>query len=988
MAAVVAGAGSVSLAQQSGSIRGQVIDADFDAPVPEATVTIAETGTEVLTGDEGNYLFPEVEPGQYTLIFAKPGYVRAVRGDVVVTAGQLSDVDVSLSGDFAELEEFVVRDLQLEAGTEAALLQLRIDSPALIDSVSADLISRAGAGDAAEALQLVAGASVADGKFAVVRGLPPRYVVSQMNGVRLPSASPDTRAVQLDQFPSDVIESVQVSKSFTPDQQGDASGGAVNIVTKSIPDRRIVSVGFGYAYNTVTTGSNNFIGYEGGGVDYFGMDSSRDLPLDVRDAIRLGDSAMFTPEERRAQSDRFSPTVGISRGGEAPIDYSWDVTLGDSFEFGDRGRVGGLINFGYSRSSQLVEGIDNSIVVSPEGEFAPRVDPDFNTTALFDVTEASQNVQWSGLATIGVDFGDHAVDLLFLHTQDAEDTASFREDSKARDVFNLTDLVLRNQTLRYVERSTRTLQVSGEHGFPIESPRGLTLDSIDFNWAVAFNKAVEDEPDRRFFISQYEELPTVVLFTAPGADIPAPVNRSWIRVEEKGRQYFGDVSFNFTQWTEDEGRLKFGVFQDDVTRTYDQDSFTTTNGTTFFVTDTTDFLWSDVFSSQTTIGNIPGFDTPSAGPPEVVSTGLDIDYRGEAEISATFFMLELPLVSFFEIIGGVRVESTTLTTRNEIAGPDNTRQIFLEQPDGSISFSSATPETIGELADADIDQTDLLPSIGFVLTPTDEITVRGSYARTIARPTFRELAPIRQQEFAGDDIFFGNQNLKLSSLVNYDLRFEWRPPTETLFSFSYFRKDITDPIELTFFSQAGIFAQRTTNYEEGRLEGYEIEFRQAFGPLAPKLEGLTFTANATFIDSEVLVPESDRGTTPFVLPPTRRLLNAPDLIYNLNLTYDAEQTGTKFGVFWNFTGDRLIAGGINNNTLTIPSIFEDSLGTLNISVSQEIGRFLQLTFKAKNVTNPEVREIYKSPFVEGEAVRSSFKEGVDLSLSLTGSIPF
>ena len=60
-----------------------------------------------------------------------------------------------------------------------------------MDSIGAELMSRAGAGYAASGLRLVAGASVSNGKFAVIRGLPNRYVSSQMNGVRLPTADED-----------------------------------------------------------------------------------------------------------------------------------------------------------------------------------------------------------------------------------------------------------------------------------------------------------------------------------------------------------------------------------------------------------------------------------------------------------------------------------------------------------------------------------------------------------------------------------------------------------------------------------------------------------------------------------------------------------------------------------------------------------------------------------------------------------------------------
>ena len=250
----------------AGTIRGLVQDKDFDAPLSGAKVLLVETGTEVESSDQGAYSLGQVQPGVYTLVFSKPGYVRYVKADVVVSAGRLTDVDVWLSGDFTDMEEFVVQNvLALGTGTEAALLELRFDSPALMDSISADLMSKAGASDAASALRLVSGATVQDGKFAVIRGLPDRYVNSQMNGIRLPTADEDKRAVQLDQFPSAVIESVQVTKTFTPDQQGDASGGAVNVDLKGIPDEATFKFSAQYGLNHQVAGSE-FLTYEGGGV--------------------------------------------------------------------------------------------------------------------------------------------------------------------------------------------------------------------------------------------------------------------------------------------------------------------------------------------------------------------------------------------------------------------------------------------------------------------------------------------------------------------------------------------------------------------------------------------------------------------------------------------------------------------------------------------------------------------------------------------------
>jgi hypothetical protein len=107
--------------QQAGSVRGTVLDKDLGGPLGQAVVTILETGQKVTTTEHGTFSFGQVVPGKYTLIVAKEGYVRQLRGDVVVGAGQLADVSIALTGDFTDMEEFVVPDvLAFDTGTESA----------------------------------------------------------------------------------------------------------------------------------------------------------------------------------------------------------------------------------------------------------------------------------------------------------------------------------------------------------------------------------------------------------------------------------------------------------------------------------------------------------------------------------------------------------------------------------------------------------------------------------------------------------------------------------------------------------------------------------------------------------------------------------------------------------------------------------------------------------------------------------------------------
>ncbi|MFA7368096.1 MAG: carboxypeptidase-like regulatory domain-containing protein, partial [Kiritimatiellales bacterium] len=142
-------------AQQAGTIRGTVCDREDDTPLAAAQVLIAETGAKATASDDGSFVFGQVPSGKYTLVFSKDGYTRQVAADVLVEPGRMTDANATMIGEYTEMDEFVVQKLETGGGTEEGLLNLRTESPALMDSVSSDLMSRAGASDAASALRLV-----------------------------------------------------------------------------------------------------------------------------------------------------------------------------------------------------------------------------------------------------------------------------------------------------------------------------------------------------------------------------------------------------------------------------------------------------------------------------------------------------------------------------------------------------------------------------------------------------------------------------------------------------------------------------------------------------------------------------------------------------------------------------------------------------------------------------------------------------------------
>ncbi|MCI0675142.1 MAG: TonB-dependent receptor [Phycisphaerales bacterium] len=993
--------GAFSL-QDGGLIRGVVYDKDFDAPLAGAQVTIAETGRTVVTNDEGNFVFGQVAPGEYTLVFSKDGYARQVKAGVIVSAGQLVDADASLTGEVTEMEEFVVQDVQI-AGTEASLLELRAESPALIDSIGADMMNKAGASDAAAALNLVTGATVQDGKFAVIRGLPDRYVSSQMNGVRLPSADEDKRAVELDQFPAAVIESVQVSKTFTPDQQGDASGGAVNVVLKGIPDQNILQLKGQVSYNSQVSGRRDFLTYDGGGVNQWGRDDGG----------------------RRIQTENIGQNwdgaVGVTRG-EAPIDYKWSAAAGGKHEFDNGVKIGGFVDFFYERDSSFEEGIDDSFwVTTPGGPMVPETTqgtPEQGTfkTKLFDKIESSESVQWSGLGTFGIESENHSLGMTYLYTRTAEDTVTLAEDTRGKEFFfpgydpndpfavgnelsNRDDApYVRTETLDYTERTTSTLQFKGKHKLPIDDLHVgdlLAFSKPEFDWTIANSSADLFQPDKRQFGS---------IWIAPSFDPGAPpflppsilpavyepfkpaesftlgnVQRIFKEIDEESEQYFINLKFPFkvaAARSDSDGYLKFGVFDDQVTRRFDQETFSNFEDGSTFNADFDDF-WSAHFPFQVDDPGTPEVDEGhpiTDGPPFV-----DVDYEGEQEISAWYYMVDLPLTSYVNIIGGMRFESTKIEIVNF---PEEDALWF---PEGASAGIALEPGA----ADVHFEQDDQLPSIGFEFKPIKAVTLRGSYSETVARQTFKELTPILQQEFLGGDVFIGNPELRMSAVKNYDLRVDYTPYEGGLISASYFKKDITDPIEYVQRPENFTFTT-PVNYPVGELSGFEFEVRQQLGNFWDKLEGLAVGGNATFIDAEVFLPDDEIAAFEASNFPmtSRDMTNAPEYLYNLYLTYEAP-TGTQLALFYTVRGDTLVAGaGQSIKGNFVPDVYEKEFGTLNFTLTQKLGKYLKLQFQAKNLTNPSIEEVYRSEFIGDDVTKTSFKKGIDYSIGLSAEFTF
>jgi TonB-dependent receptor len=243
------------------------------------------------------------------------------------------------------------------------------------------------------------------------------------------------------------------------------------------------------------------------------------------------------------------------------------------------------------------------------------------------------------------------------------------------------------------------------------------------------------------------------------------------------------------------------------------------------------------------------------------------------------------------------------------------------------------------------------------------MNVRASWSRTLARPTFRELAPVATEEFLFGDEFLGNPKLRLSRIQNYDLRWEWFRRAGEVLAASVFYKDIVDPIEQISFAAGGRFFIQPINYDRGNVRGLEVEARSELDVFADSLRGLAATVNYTWIESQVEVPLAERvSLSDYSLDQTqRRLQGQPDSIINASLVYENDYYGTSAGLFYNRVGETLQTGAARGLNGGIPNVIELPTSSLDLTISQKLWQHFSVGFKARNLLRPDRRSVYRTP---------------------------
>lgn len=944
---------------ERGTITGTVIESWEGKPLAGVTVIVRGTTLAVTTDAQGRFQLSGVPPGVYTLQFSAPGYVRATLGEVLVAPGQTSPVTYSLRPEFYEMEEYEVTAEEFTEQTAQILVE-RQGSAAMMDALGADFLSRVGVSDAAEAVGKVTGATVVDGKFAVIRGLSDRYTSATLNGGEVPSADPYRKAVQLDLFPAEMISQVSVKKTFTPDQPGGFTGGAIDLTTKSFPEAFSFKLSSGVAYNSQATFNDRFLTYRGGRDDWAGLDDGRRAEpaalAQIPNPASLPIIFPNTPEGLAAAGQYRdllrsfgSRQLGGTPGDAPPLNHNGAFSLGDTFRVWGR-RVGWCAAGTYDRKFLHYEGEQQrySWGIVPAGEPVGSA----NLRADLKDTRSTMEVSWGGLANLAFELAEnHTLGFTFLHAQNADDVTRLRIGPAS--LANLTEgnTAYLNE-LHWTERSLRAFQFRGDHAFS-------ALGDLEADWLVSLSTTTQDEPDYRLF--NFIQNPGGTLNFAGSSGVPEPSGgptRYFRNLEEDNTTVKLDFTLPVELWHSDPARIKWGGYWSRSERTFRERTYTLRPGQQNFSGDPLTFpneLLSDELLNFQPIrhprtGAITGYRMLTQFAEEIGGSRMN----GEQDIQAAYGMVELPLVGGLRLVGGARVENTLL------------------------AVDSAS--RLGGSGANQIEQTDVLPAVGLIHEIVTNMNVRVHYAQTVARPTFREFSRLRSYDVTGDEVFVGNPNLVMSAVDNYDVRGEWfRRPGEVL-SLGGFFKQIANPIEKVALDARNNDNISYINSPEATVYGVEFEARTGLDVVASWLASFNTGLNAAYILSEVENTPQIQATKAEVglRQKTRPLYDQSPYVINADLTWDLARTGTTLSLAFNVAGERLYL--VNNAGY---DVYEQPAPQLDLFLTQRLGKHWKLKFSARNLLNPDLERIYgQAGEVAGRPLYSRSSRGMTFGLSL------
>jgi len=865
---------------------------------------------------------------------------------IMATTGQVAAEE----DDSQAMEEVVVKASRLK-GTATAVMQERKNQAFVADILGSEQISRTGDSDAAAALRRVTGITLVDGKFIYVRGLGERYSSTQLNGAAVPSPDPTRTVIPLDLFPSSIIESLSVQKSYSASMPAHFAGGNVDVRLKTIPTDFVFNMKGKLGGNT-----NNFddgLTYNGGSDDWYGKDDgTRAAPNDLtqlwNNFSSINDLSQEDNRQIAAQLNRDYDPISESIDPNTGL----DITLGNKIDFDDF-RLGFLSAISYDNKWEVSEGYEGQ-------DYTKGSDEKWTLVRGFDEVDTTEHsVRFSGMLSLGLEYmRDHRLDFTSLILHDTRDQVSDKRGN-TNNVLLSDGLRIRDSEIIYEEREMISNQLRGTHN--LNDWWGLGVDWFYSN--ARSNRYAPGNIETRYIIQDgYNGQPADGVFDY--------VNESSLRRASTSTRYsFQDLNDEVENYgynlslpfnvSGTEIELKFGgnfveKSREAFARRIDINTLAFSD-MDFTGSQLNSILTNNVMLNQALSGNDNIIrDTSVAGDDYYSAQMIDAYY-----VEADFFFNEN-----WRVVGGVRYEDF--------------RQVVAPLDPATGKFDLPSEPTEEDLADLAFQEDKLFGSLALTYILDSEMQLRASVGQSTIRPDLREVAPATFIDPLTGFPIGGTPGVESTDIINYDLRWEWYMETGESLSVGLFYKDMDMPIEsVQSPAQDGPSLIRIANAEDGYVYGVEMEFLKDFTFLGDlgAINGADFylSGNITLSDSEINIDTQNvveqTGVSTSVTNPTRRMTGHSEYVLNFNLGWDAPNGNHSATLAYNVFGERIIIPGIEGKD----DAYEQPFHSLDVVYTYYPTFSSTVTFKVQNLLGEDKSIEFEDTLIQSETKGTRFE---------------
>ncbi len=906
---------------QTGTIRGAIKDAKTKEALIGATVRIDGTTLGAATDIEGNFNITNAPVGTHKLIVSYVSYLTTEIPNVRVESGNTTAIDTELQEEGKSLQEVVVR-ANKATNTEVAVITEIKQIKAMAVGISAQQIQKSQDRDAAAAIRRVPGVSIADNRFVLIRGLGARYNNVLINDVIAPSTEIDTRSFSFDLVPSNILDRMIVYKSGLAELPGDFAGGAIKIYTKRRPDQNYTDFGLTVGYRAGTTGTSVQT-HERSGLTALGLwDRTQQLPSSFPNS-----SGEFNrqPAVRRASFARLLPNTWALQNITAAPDIRFAYNMGRRFDIGGV-RVSNITSINYSLANQFA---NVSLNLYENGAVANDVQQTYSDNNFTRSARVGLLHNWTFRFSPAFVLEWKTLFNQLGNTQTIARTGSFVIDGQD----------VQSYSQRFENRSILTSQLNGEH----------TINELTkANWVVGYGYSGRWEPDwkrARYIRTQGSVGPNgqAEPFGLVLPQQPDPINagRFFSKLNEQVGTVTGNIERTLGNPTDREpSRLKAGVYGERRQRDFSARfyGYEGVGGVRAIATRPV----GEAFAPENVVGR-EGSLTIEDG-----TVGID-SYQGSTTYMAAYVSGDFYFGPRTNVTVGFRGESFNQTLKS---APRGTTETLVDR----TVFSP-------------------LPSLNFNYKLTDRQNLRLAYSSTVNRPELRELAPFRYYDFERQADVQGNTTLKTATIQNVDLKYEFYPTPNELFSISGFFKQFQNPIEAFQLPVVGTIAYTYFNATSARNLGVEIEFRKAFESSSSAfLKNLQLVGNVSFIDSRVRT--ADVVQVPDLSGTIQQIGNTTDQNRPLTLqspylinagAYYSAPSGWQANVLYNVAGPRIFIVG----NIDAPTIYEMPRHVVDLNISK--------TFAKRYEVRLGIQDLLNAPFRFAQDFNGDTKIGKDVT---------